>query len=392
MIRLSVPTIEEDDLQAVREALSSGFLVQGARVRAFEEEVARYVGIGHAVAVSNGTAALHLSLLALGIEPDDLVVVTAYSWLATANVIELCRARPVFLDIEPRTYNLDPGRLQEEVARLKAGSTTGARLKAILPVHAFGQMADMPAIMEVANRFEIPVIEDAACALGARRCGRAAGTWGRVGCFSFHPRKAITTGEGGLVVTDDEALARRLRVLRNHGQAVDANPPDFVLPGFNYRLTEFQAALGLTQMKKADRLIAARRRLGAGYDRLLQGTNIEAPFRAPDAEHVYQSYVTRLPASLSAVRSELVGRLKEQGIETTIGTWHMPMTTFFREKYGFAPGDFPASEEAFARSLSLPLYAGLTDADQAFVIGALVSIAQRLESCPLAEETPPKAR
>ncbi len=254
MIRLTIPSIEEDDLQAVCEVLRSGYLVQGEKVKGFEETVAGFVGTKYAVAVSSGTAALHLALMALLTRPKDLVVVTAYSFVATANVIELCGAQPVFVDTQPDTFNMDPNCLEKTLNRLMANTETAQRVKAILPVHSFGQMADMPAILDVARRYGLPVIEDAACALGAKLYGREAGTWGVMGCFSFHPRKAITTGEGGIITTNDETLARSLRALRNHGQDPDAKAPDFTFFGFNYRMTEFQAALGISQMGKVDRM------------------------------------------------------------------------------------------------------------------------------------------
>ncbi len=372
MIRLTIPSIEEDDLAAVREALATGFLVQGPRVAAFERAVADYLGVRHAIAVSNCTAALHLALLALDVRPGDLVIVTAYSYTATANVIELCAAQPVFVDIEPDTFNMAPDRLAETLARLATTAETRRRIKAILPVHTFGQPADMPAITAIADRYGIPVVEDAACALGARLHGRPAGAWSALGCFSFHPRKAITTGEGGMIVTDRADLAWRLRALRNHGQDPDAAGADFVMPGFNYRLTEFQAALGLTQMGKLDRIIAARRARADRYDRLLAGSAVQPPAVAPGATPVYQSYVALLPAEAAAGRNDLIGRLRREGIETTIGTWHMPLTTYFRTRYGYRPGDFPVADDVFARSLTLPLHEGLTEAEQAQVVSRLL--------------------
>jgi dTDP-4-amino-4,6-dideoxygalactose transaminase len=266
MIRLTIPSIDEDDLHAVREVLASGYLVQGKKVAAFEQIVADYVGTKYAVVVSNCTAALHLSLLALDVRPGDLVLVTAYSWLSTANVIELCGAHPVFVDISPDSFNMNPDCLKKALERLMTATDSGRRVKAILPVHTFGQMADMPAILKLAELYNIPVIEDAACALGATLHGRQAGTWGMMGCFSFHPRKAITTGEGGILTTNDSALASRLRALRNHGQDPDASSPDFIMPGFNYRMTEFQAALGITQMAKLDRIIANDRISGSAWN------------------------------------------------------------------------------------------------------------------------------
>lgn len=378
MIRLTIPTIEEDDLQAVCEALASGYLVQGPRVAAFEQAVADYVGVQHAVAVSNCTAALHLSLLALDTQPGDLVIVTAYSFIATANVIELCGAQPVFVDIQPDTFNMDPNRLEDVLKRLMSVRETARRVKAILPVHTFGQMADMPAILELANRYELPVIEDAACALGATLHGRQAGTWGVMGCFSFHPRKAITTGEGGMVVTNDAGLARRLRALRNHGQDPESSLPDFIMPGFNYRMTEFQAALGLTQMAKLDRIIAARRRLAKHYDDLLKDTPLQIPVVAPGSQPVYQSYVVLLPEQAAVRRAEIIARLKEQGIETTIGTWHIPMTTYFRAQYGCKVGNFPVTDRVFRQALTLPLYECLQESEQAIVVQQLVSALRML--------------
>jgi perosamine synthetase len=363
MIRLTIPSIEEDDLQAVREAVASGMLVQGARVAAFEKAVAEYVGCRQAVAVSNCTAALHLSLLALGVGPGDSVAVTTYSWPATANVIELCGAKPVFVDIQPDTFNMDPARLETALSK--------NRVKAILPVHTFGQMADMAAIMKMADRHGIPVIEDAACALGATLDSRNAGTWGRIGCFSFHPRKAITTGEGGMIVTNDAGIARTCRILRNHGQDPDAPAPDFVAAGYNLRITEFQAAFGITQMNKLERVIEARRKRAEVYFHLLTDTPLTPPDTLKGARHVYQSYVALLPVGVAARRADIIAALKQRGIETTIGTYHMPLITYFRKKYGYKPGDFPVTDDVAARALSLPLFERLTAAEQRQVVAAL---------------------
>jgi dTDP-4-amino-4,6-dideoxygalactose transaminase len=373
MIRLAIPSIEQDDLDAVREALASGFLVQGQRVAAFEKVVADYVGAQYAVAVSNCTAALHLALLALDVRPGDIVIVTTYSWVATANVIELCGAQPVFVDIQPDTFNMDSERLAETLQSLMANTETARRVKAVLPVHTFGQMADMPAIIKIADRYGLPVIEDAACALGAKWDGRQAGTWGAMGCFSFHPRKAITTGEGGIITTNDPKLASRLRALRNHGQDPDAKITDFIMPGFNYRLTEFQAALGQTQMTKLDRIIASRRRCAENYDNLLAGTNLQSPQVPHNSLPVYQSYVALLPEDAALRRVEMIARLKEQEIETNIGTWHIPLTTYFRTRYGYRPGDFPSADQVFARSITLPLHERLTAEEQEQVVQSLVN-------------------
>jgi dTDP-4-amino-4,6-dideoxygalactose transaminase len=379
MIRLTIPSIEEDDLQATRETLASGFLVQGARVMEFEKSIAAFVGVKHVVAVSNCTAALHLSLLALDVRAGDLVLVTTYSWPATANVIELCGAQPVFVDIQPDTFNLDPQLLAETLGRLMSTPETARRVKAIIPVHTFGQMADMAAITKVADQYGIPVLEDAACALGAKWEGRQAGTWGLLGCFSFHPRKAITTGEGGVITTEDDQLARKLRALRNHGLDPDASSPDFIMPGFNYRLTEFQAALGSSQMQKLDRVIDARRRLAHSYDSLLENDPVLAPIVPPQSYHVYQSYVTLLPEVAASRRASIIHELKEMGVETNIGTWHMPLTTHFRTRYGYHKGDFPMSDSVFDRALTLPLYESLTEIEQRTVVKQLISALKALK-------------
>ena len=371
MIRLTIPSIDENDLKAVSVVLSSGYLVQDARVTAFEHAVAHYVGTEYAVAVANCTAALHLSLLALGVGPRDIVLVTAYSWPATANVIELCGAQPIFIDIRPDTFNMDPNCLETALNRLIDGEDMAHSVKAILPVHTFGQMADMEEILRIAKCYNLPVIEDAACALGATLRGRQAGNWGLMGCFSFHPRKAITTGEGGIITTNNAKFAQHLRALRNHGQDPDANSPEFIMPGFNYRMTEFQAALGVSQMTKLDRIIEARRRLATSYDKLFEVTPIQPPLVSKGTNHVYQSYVVLLPRHLASKRQTIIEQLKRVGIETTIGTYHMPMTSYFRSRYDYRSGDFPVADHVFARSLSLPLYEGLSFHEQQYITDSL---------------------
>jgi dTDP-4-amino-4,6-dideoxygalactose transaminase len=371
MIRLTIPSIEEDDLQVTREALASGFLVQGSRVAEFEKSIALYIGVRHVIAVSNCTAALHLSLLALDVRAGDIVLVTTYSWPATANVIELCGAQPVFVDIQSDTFNMDPEQLETALRRLMSTGETARRVKAILPVHTFGQMANMTAIMRIADQHGIPVIEDAACALGSKWEGRQAGTWGVMGCFSFHPRKAITTGEGGAIVTDNDQLARKLRALRNHGLDPDAPSPEFIMPGFNYRITEFQAAFGSSQMMKLDRIITARRKLAHYYNSLLENDPLLVPVVPSQSFHVYQSYVTLLPKEAAPRRSEIIRQLKEHGVETNIGTWHMPLTTYFRTRYGYQAGDFPNTDRVFASSLTLPLYEKLIYEEQCLVINQI---------------------
>jgi dTDP-4-amino-4,6-dideoxygalactose transaminase len=317
------------------------------------------------VAVSNCTAALHLCLLALDIKAGDAVAVTAYSWISTANVIELCGAKPLFVDIEPDTFAMNPAQLEPVLAREPS-------IKAILPVHPFGQVADMEAINHMALSRKIPVIEDAACALGSTYRGQQAGSLSRAGCFSFHPRKALTTGEGGMITTGDAEFARRLRALRNHGMDPSSTAVDFIMPGLNYRLTEFQAALGSTQLEKFDRLLAARKRCATVYDALLAGTTVQAPIRKEDRESSYQSYVVLLPTHLANLRGACINHMREAGIQVNIGTYHMPLTTFFRATYGYRSGDFPVADDIFARAVALPLYEGITVGEQERVVENLL--------------------
>jgi dTDP-4-amino-4,6-dideoxygalactose transaminase len=366
VIRLAVPSIDDLDVAAVAEVLRTGMLVQGANVAAFEELVADRCGTRHAVAVSSGTAALHVALLAAGVGPGDAVAVPTYSWPATANVVVLAGARPVFIDIDPSTFAMDPARLADVLAR--------ERVRVVLPVHPFGLVAPMRELTALAEEHGASVVEDAACALAASHDGRPAGSWGAQGCFSFHPRKAVTTGEGGVVSTDDASLARAARVLRNHGLDPDSPSPDFVVAGFNYRMTEFQAALGRTQLAKLDEIVTARRAGAARYTDLLSGTDIVAPLAPNGTKHVYQSYVVLLPADVAPHRASVIARLRDQGVETTIGTYHQPMTSFFRRLLGHRPGDFPVTDDVVARALSLPLFPQITAEQQAAVAEAVVDV------------------
>jgi perosamine synthetase len=367
-IRLTIPSLDEEDVSAVADVIRSGFLVQGAKVREFEEAFAAYVGTAHCVAVPNCTEALFLALLALGVGKGDEVAVCTYSWPTTANVIALVGAVPVFVDVDPDTFNIDP-------AKLEAALAAHPKVKAVLPVHTFGGSADIVRICAIAKAAGVPVIEDAACALGTEQGGRRAGAFGIVGCFSLHPRKAITTGEGGMITTDDAKLAKLLRMLRNHGQDPDAPAPDFVMPGHNLRMTEFQAALGLSQMKKLERIIESRIARAQIYDRLFEGTAVRAPRALTGSRHVYQSYVVLLPPS--APRAAIIAELKAEGIETTIGTYHMPLTTYFRTTFHGKPGDYPITDDIAGRALTLPLYETLSLSSQERVVERLLSALAR---------------
>lgn len=364
MIRLARPDINDADIAAVVEVLRTGQLVQGRTVQRFETAIGRYTQGGDIVAVCNGTAALHLALLALGIGPGHRVGVAAYSWPATANAVVVTGATPVFIDIEPRTMGMDAAALEETLQK-------HSHLDALIPVHAFGQMANMPALTRIADAHGIPVVEDAACALGATLEGRRAGSWGTVGCFSFHPRKAATTGEGGAVRTASTALAKRIRALRNHGQDPDAPAPDFVAAGFNLRITEFQAALGISQLERYQQIVTTRRERARRYEALLAGLPMVLPL-APDAEaHIYQSYVILLEEQVATRRDRVITRLRDEGIETNIGTHHMPLLTYYRRAFGFTAGDYPVTDKVAQSAIALPMHSFLTEDDQERVASAL---------------------
>jgi dTDP-4-amino-4,6-dideoxygalactose transaminase len=363
-IPLSRPDITEDDLAAMAVAMRSGQLVQAEQVSTFEKSVGEFSDGGEVVAVSNCTAALQLSLLALGIGKGDRVGVATYSWPATANAIVLSGAIPVFIDIEPLTLGMDPEQLERTLTR-EAG------LKAIMPVHAFGNMADMPAITMLGERSLVPIIEDSACALGARLDGRAAGSWGRVGCFSFHPRKAATTGEGGAIRTGDPEIATTLRSLRNHGQDFTSGRPEFVRAGFNMRLTEFQAALGTSQLSRYTATLERRRACANRYDEMLRDLPLETPTSRNHGSHVYQSYVVCLPKEIAGERNRIIEALKARGIETNFGTHHMPLLRFYRDLLGHERGHFPVTDAISESAIALPFFAQILSSQQEAVAEAL---------------------
>ncbi len=339
-IRLGRPDVGDAELAAIGEVLASGQLTMGSRVPAFEELVARACGVSHAVAVSSGTAALHLALLALGVGEGDEVIVPAYTFPATANVVELCGARTVLVDVDPETFNTTPA--------LVAAALT-PRTRAVLAVHLFGRPLDWDELEAAAG--EVPLIEDAAGALGALSRGRPCGSLGVMGCLSFHPRKVVTTGEGGAVTTDDEGYADSVRRLRHHG-IVTRGAFDIPEPGLNYRLSDVLCALGIPQLERLEELRAARERVAAGYGERLAGV-VDVPGAAAGDRHGWQAYVVRVDR-----RDEVLAALRAAGIEAQIGTYALHRLTAYREQ-----GPFPGADAAFERALALPFHSGLTDAE-----------------------------
>ena len=339
-IRLAWPDVGAAELAEVADVLATGQLTMGPKVGVFEAEIARACEVEHAIAVSSGTAALHLALLALGIGAGDEVVVPAYTFPATANVVALVGARPVLVDVDPVTMNLDGERVH-----------VTPRTKAVLAVHLFGR----PARLELLP--DAPVIEDAAGALGARRAGRACGGLGALGCLSFHPRKIVTTGEGGAVTTGDEALADAVRAFRHHGWRAD----DMPAPGFNYRLSDILCAVGIPHVRRLAELHAARVRLAAAYEQRLRDLPLVLP-RADDGDvHGWQAYVVHVSG-----RDQVLAGLRGQGIEAQIGTYALHRLGAYRDQ-----GSFPGADHAFERALALPFHSRLAEEDLDQVAEAL---------------------
>jgi perosamine synthetase len=342
VVRLAKPAVGDEELAEIREVLESGQLTMGPKVAEFESLLAPLAGTRHAVAVSSGTAALHVAALALGVGPGDEVLVPAYTFPATGNVVALAGATPVLVDVDPVTMNIDP----EDAAR-----RVTPRTKAVLAVHLFGRPARLEELPE-----GIPVIEDAAGALGAARGGRPCGSLGALACFSFHPRKIVTTGEGGAITTNEDGLAEASRSLRHHGWSEE----DMPAAGFNYRLSDVLAALGIPQLRRFDELYAAYDRVARGYTERLREL-VTTPTTDPGDRHGWQAYVVQVDD-----RDRVLQGLREQGVQCQIGTYALHRLGAYRGQ-----GAFPGADAAFERALALPLHAGLDDGELDRVAEAL---------------------
>ena len=365
-IPLSAPDITDAEIEAVAAVLRTPSLSLGPRLPEFEEAFAARVGARHAVAVSSGTAGLHLAVRACGIAEGDEVVTTPFSFVASANAILYERGVPVFVDVDPASLNIDPGRIEAALT---------PRTRAILPVHVFGRPADMGAILEIANRRGLPVIEDACEALGARVAGRAAGSLGRCGVFGFYPNKQITTGEGGMVVTDDPALASLCRSLRNHGRDDGAPAMLHARLGYNYRLSELACALGAAQLRRLDGILAAREAVARRYHTRLSGcADLLLPEVDPAGVRVsWFVYVVRLAARWTrGDRDRIVGEMEAQGIGCRPYFPVLHLQPHLAALLGHGPGDFPVAEAAADRTLALPFHGRLSEADVDSVCDALL--------------------
>lgn len=368
MIPYGRQTIEEDDIQAVVDVLRSDYLTTGPKIAEFEKMVADYVGAKYAVAISNGTSALHAACFAAGIQPGDEVITTPLTFAASSNCVLYCGGTPVFADVDPKTYNIDP----EDIRRKITDKT-----KAIIAVHLAGQPCDMDEIHKIAKEHDLLVIEDGAHALGSVYKGKKVGTLSDMTTFSFHPVKPITTGEGGMIVTDNEELYQKMMLFRSHGITRDENlmtrndGPWFYQQldlGYNYRITDIQCALGCSQMKKLDRFLARRKEIVARYNEAFADCeNIITPYQLPETESGWHLYIVQVK---NCDRKKVFESLREQGIAVNVHYIPVYLHPYYQE-HGYKDVHCKNAEEVYSHIISLPLYPTLTVEEQEYVIETL---------------------
>ncbi|WIY70097.1 UDP-4-amino-4,6-dideoxy-N-acetyl-beta-L-altrosamine transaminase [Aquidulcibacter paucihalophilus] len=378
MIPYGRQDITEDDIEAVVATLRSDFLTQGPAVPRFEKVVADHVGAGHAIAVNSATSALHIACLALGLGPGDWLWTSPITFVASANCALYCGAMVDFVDIDPQTYNLSVGELER---KLEAAERDGRLPKIVVPVHLCGQSCDMSAIAELAKRFRFRIVEDASHAIGGKYRNGLVGNcrYSDITIFSFHPVKIVTTAEGGMALTNDDELAAKMALLRSHGitrdpalMNVQPDGPWYYQQtdlGFNYRMTEMQAALGVSQMERIEAYVARRHVLARRYDVLLDGLPVVRPQQADDTYSAYHLYPVRVP---EAIRLTVFRNLREAGIGVNVHYIPVHLQPYYKAM-GFDRGDYPASEGYYAEAISLPLYPAMTDEQQDQVVAALES-------------------
>jgi len=369
-IPIAKPVLGEQEAKEARRVILSGWVTQGPEVAAFEEEFASAVGARHACAVSSCTTALHLALLACGVGPGDEVITVSHTFIATVNAVRYCGATPILVDIDPLTYNIDPALIAPAVT---------PRTKAILPVHQMGMPVDLDAVRAIARDHGLAVIEDAACAIGSSYKDRVIGGDAALACFSFHPRKVVTTGDGGMIVTNDGGLDQEFRLLRQHGMSV----PDRVRHeshtvifeeyrglGYNYRMTDIQAAVGRVQLRRLPEMLSQRRALAAEYDAAIgEHPHLQPPF-VPDYAHPnYQSYPVRVAPSSPIARNDLMQALLDRGIATRRGVMNVHREPAYASVYPSL--SLPESEAATDEVIMLPLFAEMSAGQVDFVIDAL---------------------
>lgn len=382
-IPIARTSLLDSEIESVLEPLRSGWLVQGPKVKEFEDKWSEFTKAKHSIAVTSCTSGLHLSLAACGFGPGDEAIVPAFTWISTANVVEHLGGKVVFCDIDLETFNLDIGQIESKIT---------PHTKAILPVHLFGLAADMDPILELAQKHNLWIVEDAACGFGSKYKGKHVGTFGNAGCFSFHPRKSITTGEGGMVTTSDDSLAEKIRRLRDHGAAMSdlqrhLGPRPYLLAdhpaaGYNQRMTDLQANLGSAQMDRASEIVAERQALAKNYD--LAFADLEWLQTPPSTQaycHGYQSYPCMfspeeiLVSSVEAVNSKRnawMDELQKKGVSTRPATHAVHMLSYYKEKYKLRETDFPNAYAADQCSISIPLFHGMKSEEQDFVIDKIL--------------------
>lgn len=366
-MRLNLPWTDHRELEEIAKVLQTGFFTQGPVVAQFEDQVAALVGSKYAFATSSCTTALHLALAALDIGPGDEVLVADFTFPATANVIVQLRAKPVLVDIELQTFTIDINDLRRKVS---------AQTKAIMPVDAFGCPADLNPILELAKKIGIPVVEDAACALGATYQGKPCGSISTATCFSFHPRKSVTTGEGGMVMTNDPVLAERLQLLRSHGGVRKEYWFEYFEAGFNYRLSDIQGAMGIAQLEKLPKSLELKKNLATALtDRLEDIPCIQPPSVPTWGEHAFQSYVVMLDKHLN--RDQIISDLRALDIECTLGTYALHDQPFYQREFGYVSGQLPNSHAAFTRSIALPFYPQMTETDLDTLVKAFRKVLEK---------------
>jgi dTDP-4-amino-4,6-dideoxygalactose transaminase len=370
------PDIGDEEIGAVTETLRSGWLTTGPKVHAFEHAFAGYIGAPHAVAVNSCTAALHLALEAIGLAEGDEVLVPTMTFAATAEVVTYFRARPVLVDCEQDTLNLDPASLERAIT---------PRSRAVIPVHYAGHACDMDRIVPIAQRYRLKVIEDAAHALPARYKGQMAGTLGDLACFSFYATKTLCTGEGGMVTTVNAEYAERIRMMSLHGISKDAWKRysaegswyyEIVSPGFKYNMTDIAAALGLVQLGKCGRMLESRRRIAEVYNQAFRGMRgVVAPVVRTEVDHAWHLYPMRLVLEqLRIGRNEFIAMLRERNIGTSVHFIPLHLHPYYRDRYKYRLEDFPNASDIYERLVSLPIYPGMTDYDTHDVVSAIDDI------------------
>ena len=376
-IQISLPCTGEEEWQACREPIMSGWLTQGPKVAAFEKAFAERHRVKHALATSNCTTALHLILAAMGIGPGDEVIVPAFTWVATANVVVYCGATPVFADVDRATNNVDPADIARKLT---------SRTRAVIAVHLFGLCADMDAIRAVVPS-TVRIIEDAACAAGGSYKDTPAGALGDAAAFSFHPRKSVTTGEGGMVTTNDDGLAEVANMLRNHGASVSEEQrhkgprpyllPEFNLLGYNYRMTDVQGAIGLAQLGKLDRFIKERQHWAEYYRQELAALEwLQMPMFPDNGTHAWQAFVTSVdPHRAPMPRNDIMERLQAAGIATRPGTHAVHMLGYYRNRFALKPADYPGAADCDANTMAIPLHNRMTADDYRYVAEAMKALA-----------------